>query len=87
MIIKGIDEIDNQLVNLLLQDGRMSYSDLAAAVGLSRTAVKTRVAALEKAGIIRGYKAVVDPLSAPTCGRGEGRYRPQRSQIEAAQCR
>jgi hypothetical protein len=25
MIIKGIDEIDNQLVDLLLQDGRMSY--------------------------------------------------------------
>ena len=65
MIIKGIDEIDNQLVNLLLQDGRMSYSDMAAKVGLSRTAVKTRVAALEKTGIIRGYRAVIDPLSAP----------------------
>ena len=65
MIIKGIDEIDNQLVNLLLQDGRMSYSDMAAKVGLSRTAVKTRVFALEKAGIIRGYRAVIDPLSAP----------------------
>lgn len=35
MIIKGIDEIDNQLVDLLLQDGRMSYSDMAAKVGLS----------------------------------------------------
>ena len=65
MIIKGIDEIDNQIVNLLLQDGRMSYSNMAEVVGLSRTAVKTRVAALEKAGIIRGYKAVIDPLSAP----------------------
>ena len=65
MIIKGIDEIDNKIVNLLLRDGRMSYSDIAAEVGLSRTAVKTRVSALEKAGIIRGYKAVIDPLSAP----------------------
>ena len=29
MQIKGIDEIDNRIVNLLLEDGRMSYSDIA----------------------------------------------------------
>ena len=46
MQIRGIDEIDNRIVNLLLEDGRMSYSDIAEKVGLSRTAVKTRIAAL-----------------------------------------
>jgi DNA-binding Lrp family transcriptional regulator len=65
VLIRGIDEIDNRLVNLLLEDGRMSYSDLAERVGLSRTAVKTRVAALERSGVIKGYRAMVDPQAAP----------------------
>lgn len=63
--INGIDEIDNRIVNLLLEDGRMSYSDIAEKVGLSRTAVKTRIATLERNGIIKGYKAIIDPQSAP----------------------
>ncbi len=65
MQIRGIDEIDNRIVALLLEDGRMSYSDIAARVGLSRTAVKARVAALERDGIIKGYRAVIDPQAAP----------------------
>lgn len=65
MQIRGIDEIDNRIVNLLLEDGRMSYSDIAEKVGLSRTAVKTRIAALERNGIIKGYKAIIDPQAAP----------------------
>lgn len=65
MQIRGIDEIDNQIVNLLLEDGRMSYSDIAEKVGLSRTAVKARIDVLESSGIIKGYKAIIDPLVAP----------------------
>lgn len=65
MQIHGIDETDNRIVQLLLKDGRMSYSDIGAKVGLSRTAVKTRIAALEHSGIIKGYKAIIDPQSAP----------------------
>ena len=65
MHIRGIDEIDNRIVNLLLEDGRMSYSDIAEKVGLSRTAVKTRIATLERNGIIKGYKAIIDPQAAP----------------------
>ena len=65
MLIRGIDEIDNRIVNLLLEDGRMSYSDIAEKIGLSRTAVKTRIAALERSGIIKGYKAIIDPQAAP----------------------
>lgn len=65
MQIRGIDETDNRIVQLLLKDGRMSYSDIGEKVGLSRTAVKTRIAALERSGIIKGYKAIIDPQSAP----------------------
>ena len=65
MQIHGIDETDNRIVQLLLEDGRMSYSDIGEKVGLSRTAVKTRIAALERSGIIKGYQAIIDPQSAP----------------------
>ena len=65
MQINGIDDKDNAIINLLLKDARMSYSDIGAAVGLSRTAVKNRVAALEKSGIIGGYRAIVNPQESP----------------------
>lgn len=65
MWIKGIDGIDNEIVNLLLQDGRMSYSEIAEKVGLTRTAVKNRISALEEKGIIEGYRAVINPHNAP----------------------
>ena len=62
MHINGIDEKDNEIINLLLKDARMSYSDIGEKVGLSRTAVKNRIAALEKSGYITGYRAVVNPV-------------------------
>ena len=61
MYINSIDEIDNKIVDLLLQDARMSYSDIGIQVGLSRTAVKNRVVALENKGIINGYRAIINP--------------------------
>lgn len=59
----GIDEKDNQILHLLCHNARMTYSQIGEQVGLFRTAVKTRVSALEKSGIITGYKAVIDPLA------------------------
>ena len=65
MHISGIDDKDNKIVNLLLEDGRMSYSDIGEKVGLSRTAVKNRILALEETGIIAGYRAIVNPQESP----------------------
>lgn len=65
MHINGLDEIDNQIVNLLIEDARLTYSEIGEKVGLSRVAVKNRVSALENRGIIKGYHADVDPLEAP----------------------
>ena len=39
----------------------MSYTDLGKATGLSTSAAQQRVRRLEQRGVIRGYKAVVDP--------------------------
>ena len=65
MDFHGLDTLDNLIVNLLLEDGRMSYSDIAERVGVSRTAVKNRVKHLENSGIIKGYKAVINTENAP----------------------
>lgn len=61
----GLDEKDRQIVDLLLENARMSYSDLGEAVGLTRVAVKNRMKALEERGVIRGYHAAIDPLVLP----------------------
>ena len=62
MYINGIDEKDNKIIDLLLRDARMSYSDIGKEIGLSRTAVKNRITVLEQGGIIEGYRAIINPL-------------------------
>jgi len=56
-----VEHIDRQIVQSLAADGRMSFTDLGRATGLSTSAVHQRVRRLEQRGIIRGYRAVVDP--------------------------
>ena len=55
-----MEDLDRSIVGLLLNDGRMSYTDLGRATGLSTSAVHQRVRRLEERGIIRSYTAVVD---------------------------
>lgn len=58
-----LDEIDHRIVAHLLEDGRSSYAQIGAAVGLSAPAVKRRVDRLRRDGVITGYAAVVDPAA------------------------
>ena len=55
-----MEDIDRTVVRLLTTDGRMSYTDLAKATGLSTSAVHQRVRRLEQRGVIKGYAANVD---------------------------
>ena len=55
-----IDAINDNILRILSQDGRISNSDLAMKVGLSPSACLRRVQELERAGVIVGYKAVLD---------------------------
>jgi DNA-binding Lrp family transcriptional regulator len=55
-----LDHIDEHILRALSRDGRMSNLALADQVGLSPSACLRRVAALEKAGIIAGYRAVLN---------------------------
>jgi Lrp/AsnC family leucine-responsive transcriptional regulator len=56
-----VDAIDRQLVDLLRENARMSYAELARQVGLSAPAVHERVGKLESVGVVRGYHAEIDP--------------------------
>lgn len=53
-------DIDRQILALLAADGRMSFTDLGKATGLSTSAVHQRVKRLESRGVIQGYGATVD---------------------------
>ncbi|WP_415379553.1 winged helix-turn-helix transcriptional regulator [Halosimplex sp. TS25] len=55
-----IDDIDRQLVDGLLTDGRASANELANSVGIATATATKRIRALEDAGVIEGYRADVD---------------------------
>lgn len=61
MATTTLDKTDRKLLDLLQKDGRMTNLDLAGRVALSPSACLRRVRALEEAGVIRGYAALLDP--------------------------
>ncbi|MEM7719333.1 MAG: Lrp/AsnC family transcriptional regulator [Pseudomonadota bacterium] len=63
----NFDRIDDQILQVLRIDGRLPNTELADRVGLSPSACLRRVQTLERRGVIRGYKAVLDTTQ---MGRG-----------------
>lgn len=57
-----IDRFDRAILNVLAADGRISITDLAARIGLSKTPTQARLKRLERDGVITGYRAVLDPI-------------------------
>jgi DNA-binding Lrp family transcriptional regulator len=55
-----IDRFTNQILQELKNDGRISNIDLADKVGLSPSACLRRVQELERQGVIKGYRAIID---------------------------
>jgi Lrp/AsnC family transcriptional regulator, leucine-responsive regulatory protein len=58
-----VDAIDSEILSLLRRDGRISWRDLGAAVGLSANAAADRVRRLRHAGVVTGFAALVDPAA------------------------
>ncbi len=56
-----MDKIDHRILTCLEEDGRQSFAELGEQVGLSKTPCWQRVRDLERAGVIRGYRADIDP--------------------------
>ncbi|WP_042400779.1 Lrp/AsnC family transcriptional regulator [Streptacidiphilus carbonis] len=58
-----MDDVDRAILSVLAREGRISNADLAARVGLSPSPCLRRVNRLEQSGVIRGYRAVIDPAA------------------------
>ena len=61
MFLDGLDELDKKIVELLIKNARMSYSEIGQQTGISRVAAKMRVQALEQKGIIEEYTTIINP--------------------------
>jgi len=56
-----LDDFDRKIIAVLRQDGRISVTDLAHRIGLSKTPCQVRLRRLIASGVIRGFTALVDP--------------------------
>lgn len=56
-----IDQIDRKIIEELRVDARLSVTELARRVGLSKTPCQIRLKRLVEDGYIRGFRAVIDP--------------------------
>lgn len=56
----NIDSLDQLILDLLVEDGRRSASEIGRLINLSPAAAKRRIDRLESAGYIRGYTAILD---------------------------
>ncbi|MFN3212523.1 MAG: Lrp/AsnC family transcriptional regulator [Henriciella sp.] len=59
--IETLDEFDKKILSELQLEGRLAFSELADRVGLSKTPCLNRVKRLERSGVIRRYRADLDP--------------------------
>lgn len=53
MYLDQLDELDQKILTLLIENARYSYSEIGEKTGISRVAVKARIDALEKRGLLR----------------------------------
>lgn len=59
--MSNLDPMDRKILAEVQRDGRMTVTDLAARVRLSVSRCQRRLRELERTGVIRGYRAVLDP--------------------------
>ena len=56
-----MDELNWRILEVLQQSGRASYAEIGRIVGLTAPAVTERIQKMEDTGVIKGYRAVIDP--------------------------
>jgi DNA-binding Lrp family transcriptional regulator len=57
-----LDDIDNSIIAMLQEDGRISYSDIADKVQRTEVTIRRRVRRLTDEGIIKRFTVILDPL-------------------------
>ena len=57
-----LDSFDRKILDVLAVEGRVSVTELARRIGLSKSPTQARLKRLEENGVIRGYRALFDPI-------------------------
>ncbi len=57
-----LDRFDRAILDVLSAEGRISVTDLAGRIGLTKTPTQARLRRLERDGVITGYRAMLDPI-------------------------
>lgn len=57
----GLDDINREILDLLSENSRISYVEIAKKVNLSRMAITERIKSMEKTGIIEKYSIIINP--------------------------
>lgn len=58
-----LDELDRQILRILQQDGRASNVSIAKQIGVGHTRVRDRILRMEEAGVIEGYRVMLNPVT------------------------
>lgn len=58
----SLDGFDRKILDVIAVDGRITVTDLARRIGLSKSPTQARLRRLEEAGVVRGYRALFDPI-------------------------
>ena len=60
--LPSLDRFDAAIVRVMATDGRISVTELARRIGLSKSPTQARLRRLEEEGVITGYRALLDPV-------------------------
>ena len=77
-----LDETNVRLLQELVADGRLGMAELGRRIGMSAPAVAERVQRLERAGVISGYRAEIDPKAVGFPISAIVRVRPAPGQLQ-----
>lgn len=58
----ALDPFDQRILDVMAVDGRISVTELARQIGLSKSPTQARLKRLEETGVITGYRALYDPI-------------------------
>lgn len=58
----ALDRFDHAILKVLAGNGRISITELAQCIGLSKSPTQARLRRLERSGVITGYRALIDPI-------------------------
>ncbi len=60
-MIPMLEELNQKIINLLIQDGRISYYDLAKRLNVPESTIRSRIRSLKEKGVIKGFTTIIDP--------------------------